>query len=139
MSRLAAALTFMLVMALPAVAQERADGFRSPSGNIHCQAYKLDDGAGLRCDIRQMANKPPPKPRDCDLDWGRAFEVSDKAQPAQRLCYGDTVMNDDLPPLAYGGSWQRHGFTCTSAQSGVRCANARGNGFELSRGTQRLF
>jgi hypothetical protein len=139
MSRLAAVFVITMVLAVPAFPQERADGFRSPSGNIHCQAYKLDDGAALRCDIRAMANKPPPKPRDCDLDWGRAFEVSDKAAPATRLCYGDTVMNDVLPPLAYGASWQRHGFTCTSSQSGVTCANARGNGFELSRGAQRVF
>ena len=139
MKWLCAIAVMLLAPLLPAAAQDQPDGFRSPSGNIYCQAFKLDDGTGLRCDIRQVANKPPPKPKDCDLDWGRAFELSDKAKRAARICHGDTVMNDALPPLAYGASWRRHGFTCASEQSGVTCGNTKGNGFELSRGKQSLF
>jgi hypothetical protein len=105
--RMSAALAALLAAVLlsPASAQDQPDGFRSPSGNVHCQAFKLDDGAALRCDIRQMSNKPPARPRDCELDWGQAFEVSGKAQPAARLCHGDTVMDEQLPPLAMA----RHG------------------------------
>lgn len=131
--------TLLTALLSPGSAQDQPDGFRSPSSNIHCQAFRQDDGAALRCDIRATSNRPPARPRDCELDWGRAFEVSDKARPAARLCHGDTVMDDALPPLAYGASWQRHGFTCRSEQSGIACRNARGNGFELSRGRQRVF
>jgi hypothetical protein len=49
------------------------------------------------------------------------------------------VANEALPPLAYGATWQRHGFSCKSEQSGVTCTNAKGRGFELARGAQRLF
>jgi len=92
MKWLCAIAVMLLAPLLPAAAQGQPDGFRSPSGNIYCQAFKLDDGTGLRCDIRQVANKPPPKPKDCDLDWGRAFELSDKAKRAARICHGDTAM-----------------------------------------------
>jgi hypothetical protein len=131
---------FAVLLAMVPNAKAQSDeGFRSPSGNIYCQAFKDDDGASLRCDIRRMANRPSGRPKDCDLEWGDAFEVSDKAQRAERICHGDTVMEDKLPTLRYGASWQRHGFTCRSEQSGVECRNARGNGFMLSRAKQQVF
>ncbi len=122
----------------PACAQS-ADAFRSPSGNIFCQAIETENGPFLRCDIRQISNRPPPRPRSCDLDYGQAFEISAKGDRGVRLCYGDTVANEGFAALAYGATWQRYGFTCTSATSGVRCVNARGHGFELSRAEQKVF
>lgn len=138
-------LTALLVAALaaPALAQYVPVGFRSPSNNIHCQ---FDDGsdnseasASIRCDIRQIANRPPPRPRDCDLDWGRGFEIAGKADVGARICYGDTVMDDRLPVLLYGQSFQRRGLTCKSEPGGVTCINAKGHGFQLSRNAQRVF
>jgi len=114
------------------------EGFRSPSGNIHCQFF-ADEDATMRCDLRQISNRPPPRPRDCDLEWGQAFEVSSRAARGIRLCYGDTVQDNTLPVLAYGQAWQRGGITCLSAQTGVRCSNARGAGFEIARAKQRVF
>jgi hypothetical protein len=114
-------------------------GFRSPSGNIHCQYWKDEQGASLRCDMRAISNRLPPQPRDCDLDWGRAFEVTDKASPATRICHGDTVMNEALLVLAYGSEWWQGAFTCRSERSGVTCINGGGHGFELARASQRLF
>ena len=113
-------------------------GFRSPSGNIHCQYWRDEKGAALRCDMRAISNRLPP-PRDCDLDWGRAFEVTDNAAAATRICHGDTVMNDALPVLAYGSQWRQGAFTCQSERSGITCVSDLGHGFELARATQRLF
>ncbi len=129
-----------MLMAAPGFAEPAAapSGFRSPSNNIHCQAFKVDDGSVLRCDIASMSNKQPAKPKDCELDWGSAFEMTDSSK-AERLCHGDTAMDNTLPPLAYGASWQRHGFICKSEPGGVTCSNAKGHGFELSRGRQRVF
>jgi hypothetical protein len=110
-------------------------GFKSPSGNIHCQYFEPE----LRCDIAQLSAPAPPRPRDCDLEWGQAFAVSAGSRSAVRLCYGDTVMDDRLPVLAYGSVWRRGGLTCTSEQTGVTCSNALGHGFSLSRAVQRLF
>jgi hypothetical protein len=114
-------------------------GFRSPSGNIHCQYWKDEHGAELRCDMRAISKRLPPPPRDCDLDWGRAFTVTDGVAAAARICHGDTVMNDALPTLAYGAQWQQGDFTCQSERSGVTCVNALGHGFELARAAQRVF
>ena len=127
-----------------AAAQEALVGFRSPSNNIHCQFHGNHEGsddaaAAIRCDIMQISNRAPSRPRDCELDWGQAFEISRKAAAGARICHGDTVMDDRLPALPYGKTWQRHGLTCTSKQGGVTCVNAKGHGFDLSRGAQRVF
>jgi hypothetical protein len=113
-------------------------GFRTPSGNIHCQFFGYDEPT-IRCDVAQISNRPPPRPRDCDLDWGQAFELSAKSARGTRLCYGDTVQDKRLPVLPYGGNFARSGIACLSGQAGVTCRNAGGHGFELSRGSQRVF
>jgi hypothetical protein len=130
----------VLAAATAADAQAEAAGFKSPSGNIHCQFFdgSADEKPTLRCDIRNIA-KSPPRPRDCDLDWGRAFEIAEGAQAGQRICAGDTVTDDSLAPLAYERDWQRGGFLCRSEANGVTCRNTAGHGFFLSRALQRLF
>jgi hypothetical protein len=132
-----AAAAILALSALAAGAQD-VSGFRSPSGNIHCQFYGGDD-ATIRCDLAQISNRPPPRPRDCDLEWGQAFEIGARAARGTRLCYGDTVQDARLPVLPYGQSFQRRGLACISTQAGVGCRNAAGHGFELSRAEQRIF
>jgi hypothetical protein len=116
-------------------------GFKTPSNNIHCQ---LDEGTAgaigyLRCDIRQMRNAHPPRPRNCDLEWGDAFVIEQDGRSGQRLCHGDTVADEALLTLGYGSIWRRGGFTCRSGQSGLTCINVMGHGFSLSRTDQRIF
>jgi hypothetical protein len=131
-----AAIGVLLVGGLTSArAQGAPRGFKSPSNNIHCQYFEGE----LRCDIAQISSATPPKPRDCELDWGRAFAVAATSPSGQRLCHGDTAMDDSLPTLPYGSSWRQGGITCTSEQSGVTCSNALGHGFSLSRSSQRLF
>jgi hypothetical protein len=120
--------------AATASGQVAPTGFKSPSGNIHCQYFEPE----LRCDIAQVSGPLPPRPRDCDLEWGQAFAITATSRSA-RLCYGDTVADDRLPVLAYGSVWRRGSFSCTSEQTGVTCNNALGHGFSLSRAVQRLF
>ena len=141
MLRLAA--LFVAAFAAPAFAQDAPVGFRSPSNNIHCQFVGGDQGSEgnsvIRCEIMQIANRAPPRPRDCDLDWGQAFEIAGKAAAGARICHGDTVMEGRLPVLPYGETWQRRGLICTSKPGGVSCVNAKGHGFDLSRSVQRVF
>lgn len=123
---------------MPAIAQSSRTGpagFKSPSNNIHCQYF---DGE-LRCDIMKIANPLPPKPRDCELDWGQAFAVATDSRSSERLCHGDTAADPGLPTLPYGSTWRHGSFTCTSEQTGVTCTNTLGHGFALSRSIQRLF
>jgi hypothetical protein len=115
------------------------EGFRSPTGNIHCQFFAMDGDETIRCDLRQVSNRSLPRPRDCDLEWGQAFEISGRATRGTPLCYGDTVQDERLPVLPYGQRWQRSGLACLSEQIGVTCRNARGHGFTLSRAKQSVF
>jgi hypothetical protein len=127
----------LLPLAATALAQNAPVGFRSPSNNIGCQYFDYDRQITLRCDIME-ATVTARRPADCDLEYGKAFEMRAKGR-AIRLCYGDTIMDKTLPPLAYGEVWQRGGFTCTSEQTGVTCFNAERRGFSLSRAKQELF
>jgi hypothetical protein len=70
---------------------------------------------------------------------GHAFEIEDGAASGQRICYGDTAIDDSLLTLSYGGVWQHGNFNCKSDQNGLICANGFGHGFSLSRDFQRLF
>ena len=129
------ALLAALVAAATSAAAQQPSGFKSPTGNIHCQSFESE----VRCDIAQLSSPIPPKPRDCELDWGRAFAVAANSRSGARICHGDTAMDDSLPVLAYGGVWRRGGLTCTSEQTGVTCSNPQGHGFSISRAVQRLF
>ena len=129
--------TRLLFLATAANAQNGPAGFQSPSKNIACAYFDYDKQNTLRCDIME-ATVTARRPADCDLEWGKAFEMNAKGA-AVRICYGDTVMDPKLPVLAYGEVWQRGGFTCTSEQSGVTCFNADRRGFSLSRAKQEVF
>ena len=127
----------LLPLAATALAQNAPTGFRSPSNNIGCQYFDTDRQHTLRCDIME-ATVTARRPADCELEWGKAFEMQAKGS-AIRLCYGDTVMDKALPVLAYGAVWQRGGYTSTSEQTGVTCFNTERRGFSLSRAKQELF
>ena len=123
-------------LSAPAAAQD--GGFRSPSGNIHCQYFQGDDPT-VRCDLVQMTNRPPPRPANCDLDWGKAFEISANAGAGTRLCYGDTVQDGNLPVLPYGRQFSRERILCTSSEEGIECRNSNGFGFKIARASQTLW
>lgn len=116
-------------------------GFRSPSGNIFCLysgGTLGEEGASMRCDLRESAVSAP-RPADCDLSWGNAFEIAADGQSGHLVCHGDTVMIPTLTPLNYGGFFRQGAITCKSETVGVTCANALGHGFFVSRNAQRLF
>jgi uncharacterized protein YecT (DUF1311 family) len=128
----------------PLAASASLVGFRTPSNNIHCMIEEGPNRNGrqlvsLRCDIAELATKPPPRPRGCDTEWGLSFGIDAAAGVGQRICAGDTVRNENWPILGYGSTWQQKGFTCTSEQSGLTCFNSARHGFSLSRSSQRLF
>ena len=130
-------LSLFLIFTAAAHAQGGAAGFQAPSKNIACAYFDYDRQNVLRCDIME-ATVTARRPADCDLEWGKAFEMRAKGA-VERLCYGDTVMDQSLPVLAYGEVWQRGGFTCRSEQTGVTCFNSDRRGFSLSRAKQDVF
>jgi hypothetical protein len=108
--------------------------FRTPSGNIGCvYASGLGSGSNLRCDIRSGLKPKPPRPGGCvDLDWGDSYEL-DRTGRAHLTCHGDTAILPSARVLRYGKNWSRGGFSCSSRVSGLRCRNASGHGFFLSK------
>ena len=123
--------------------QQEPVGFKTPSNNIYCMFGEgtpdRQSISYLRCDIKETHTKAPPPPPDCDLEWGNAFEIAENAVSGQRVCHGDTTIDDDLLILAYESVWQHGGIKCKSETIGLTCINAMGHGFSLSKNSQRLF
>ena len=113
----------------------RTVSFTSPTGNIACSM----GGANAVCEIREHTFDSPPTPSDCELDFGTMVAVEGR-QPARFLCHGDTGFGATDSVLAYGDSLTNGMATCTSRESGMTCTSADGgHGFELSRGSYRLY
>jgi hypothetical protein len=128
------ALGFIAALVVAAPAPAAVVMFETPSRNIGCAVAKF----GARCDIREHAWKPPPKPDSCHLDWGFGLAV-DRTGFGHWVCAGDTVLGAKRV-LGYGKSIRRGRFECTSRRNGVRCVNQRNShGFKLSRRVARWF
>ena len=112
------------------------DIFLSPSRNIGCRLSAMR----VRCDTRARDFQPPPKPPDCETDWGHALVVNSQGKGVFS-CAGDTVAGDQRAPvLAYGSVARRGPFECRSSEAGMECVNLdTGHGFFVSRGEYRLF
>jgi hypothetical protein len=108
--------------------------FRTPSGNIGC----VYDATWLRCDIRSGILHAPPKPKNCDLDWGGGYTIGAKGH-AQVMCAGDTAIDPHSRPIPYGTTWHAGPFRCSSNLDGLRCTNASGHGFFLSKDPSYMF
>jgi hypothetical protein len=139
MKRLAISLllcaALVMVAASPAAAKfPKYKYFHSPSGNIGCALSK----GGVRCDIREHSWPTPPKPADCDVDYGGGVAVG-RHGPAGYVCAGDTVLNAG-GTLEYGDRISAGSIRCASKTKGMRCVNLdTGDGFFLSRAVVHLF
>jgi uncharacterized protein DUF6636 len=110
--------------------------FQSPRGNISC----LITGRGVRCDIRNHQWPTPPKPADCDVDYGGGVAVGRRDVPANFVCAGDTVFDPNAEVLGYGQKIKVKRFRCASKPKGMRCVNrSTKHGFFLSAQDVRLF
>ncbi len=138
-----AALLVGLLLALVGVGEAHAasgaDTFRLPSGNVYC-AYEHYSFApkDLRCEIRTGVKPLPPKPKWCDVDWGAGYAMR-QTGAAHVLCVGDTIYDPKAKVLPYGTTRQYGVFLCASSRKGLRCVNASGNGFFLSRERSYTF
>jgi hypothetical protein len=128
----AAVLAFAAIVA-PAAALAYK-GFDSPTENIGC----IMESHGVRCDISDHEWKSPPKPKNCEVDYGGGVFIGAKGR-ATYVCAGDTTLHSG-PVLAYGRSAHLGRYRCVSSEAGMRCVNTRnGHGFLLSRQHARLF
>jgi hypothetical protein len=114
------ALLGLVASASAAPGARGADRFRLPSGNVYC-AYEHSD---LRCVIRTGLK---PKPPTCDDGY-----VMRQTGAARPFC-ADSIYDPNVPALSYGTTRQFGVFRCSSRTSGLRCTNASGQGFFLSK------
>jgi hypothetical protein len=105
--------------------------FSIPNKSIDC-VYMEDerDVPLLRCQTKFALKPLPPKPADCDLDWGGGLILANNGQ-VSGVCAGDTVAGN-YTTLAYGRAWEKNGFRCVASRSGLTCKSRNGKGFFLS-------
>lgn len=134
---LRAALFLALLGLLPgagtASAASGAETFRTPSANVYC-AYEHYSFApvDLRCEIRSGIRPLPPRPASCQGDWGAGYAMRPTGS-AHVLCISDTIYDAKAAVLPYGTTRRFGVFTCSSTAAGLRCTNASGRGFFLSK------
>lgn len=119
-------------------------GFRSPSGNIKCfYNPKGLTAAGfaptLTCTL-DHADYATSLQRRCEAgDW-HGFTLAGARRPSLFCPAGASgEHNVAYRTLAYGKSWRRGQFTCTSRRRGVTCRSAKGHGLFISRQSYRLW
>lgn len=109
-------------------------GFTSPSGNVGCYI----DPTTVRCDIAERDWSPPPRPADCEFDYGQGIALS-HGEKAAFVCAGDTALGGG-EPLAYGRSISAGALQCDSAESGITCRDVETwHGFSIAREAYRVF
>jgi hypothetical protein len=107
--------------------------FRTPSGNIGCGYSSAMGPRSLRCDIASGLKPRPARPKGCvHLAWGDSYTMNVRGRPIL-TCHGDTVISNSSKVIAYGKTWGRGGFECTSRTTGLTCKNASHHGWFLSR------
>jgi hypothetical protein len=123
-------LALLLALFFPASADASVVFFQTPSHNIGC-AYSSSPST-LRCDIRSGLRPRPPRPGNCDVDWGDSYGLGATGR-ATITCHGDTAIDARSRVIRYGSTWRRGPFTCRSRATGLRCRNRSGHGFFMSR------
>ena len=109
-------------------------GFVAPSGNVSC----MIDADLARCDIIDRDWSPPPRPADCEFDYGQGISLA-PGEPAEFVCAGDTAFGPD-EVLPYGDSITAGALRCESAESGITCRDTTtAHGFTISLEAYRLF
>ncbi|MFI5506950.1 DUF6636 domain-containing protein [Mycobacterium sp. NPDC051804] len=109
-------------------------GFISPTGNVSC----MIDVDLARCDIIDRDWSPPPRPADCEFDYGHGIQIV-PGETASFVCAGDTAFGaEDV--LAYGDAITAGLLRCESAEAGITCRDTgTGHGFTLARDAYQVF
>lgn len=114
-------------------------GFRSPTGAITCLARTGElvctvAHADYAAALQRRCQAPP-----VGLDW-HGFALGSTGRGAVS-CSGGTFAagtQPATPVLAYGATWRRGPFACTSRSTGVTC-RAGAHGIFLSRQSWRVW
>jgi hypothetical protein len=108
-------------------------GFVSSTGNVSCMIARTGRAAKS-----STATGPPPRPADCEFDYGHGISLAPGEQ-AKFVCSGDTAFGAD-EVLPDGESLRAAVLRCESAESWITCRDIQtAHGFSISREAYRLF
>jgi hypothetical protein len=130
----------LLVSAAPASAAFTYKAFRTPTGNIRCAGtgdLKTGKSMNLRCDVGRHTWTAPKRPKSCgEGDYGSTLELTRRGH-ARFGCVSDAI--DPTKLLKYGVLWKFGPFSCRVRTTGLRCRNAAGHGWFVSRTSYKRF
>ncbi|MEV1135720.1 hypothetical protein [Rhodococcus coprophilus] len=114
--------------------------FASPDGAFQCGIVRLPTRTEAGC---EGATDPvPPQPDNCVVNWGHGIRVKDTG-PGEFLCSGGPVYlspDGTSPALPPGSALTQLGYTCTTTDVDVTCANdSTGHGFTIAPGSNETF
>ncbi|AUI57274.1 hypothetical protein [Amycolatopsis sp. BJA-103] len=119
--------------------------FQSPSGKFHCGILGKVGSEPTSSGCHGPTAPVPPRPSSCDenISWGGGMFVDDTGHSAF-ICTGGVLYGSGFAVepkvLPYGSSLSVLGYTCQSAENGVRCAHDRtGRGFRISSSSNEQF
>lgn len=115
--------------------------FKMPSNNVVCSVGLEADSSDIICTIFAKSGPPPlAAPADCMSYWGHVYSLRDTG-PTEMLCQdfnaGSAASVREVAPYGVTGTFG--GISCLSQETGLRCTNRDGHGFQLSRRTQTIF
>ena len=93
------------------------------------------------CLANEMDYPAPPRPADCQTDWGPFFYIGDDSG-SFGICAGDPQIPAPTPPppMPYGTTSVSAGQACQSTESGVVCWDTKTrHGFRVARADYELF
>ena len=133
----------VLAAAGTAAANPPLPGLRSPSGNIRCLLLSVPTGsllcsldrAGYAAKLQNRCLNPGGR-KGAGVDW-HGFLLP-TTREGEINCSGGALYDPARAryvTLAYGTTWRRGVFTCTSRRAGVTCRTAKGHGIFVSRGS----
>ena len=124
-------------------ASRSVPAFLSPSKNIECGRVPAGDSGqpAIACQIFQRTFRNPSCPsRRNQAPSSLVVYLASKQRPNAVPCVSDVVVPDRPRSSAYGDLFAfEAGTHCTVARANVRCANAAGHGFTLSRSALKTF
>lgn len=123
--------------------------FQTPSGNIRCgmnagftecriteHTFLVDQCDRVFTDDSRIDNQTVGPPVDSQL---LSATLDSTGQPDISGCMGNTLQFSDFTTVPYGTTVESNGSTCAVAETGVRCVNPAGHGFNLSRAAFDTF
>jgi hypothetical protein len=141
--KLALLVSVALALVVSASASARVlPGFHSPTRNIKC--YYNPHGLTsrgvtpvVRCGLDHAGYAAQLQARCSAGDW-HGFTLTPNGRPLLYCPGGASGDRVAYTTLAYGKSWERGPFTCTSRTAGITCSSRTGHGLFISRRSYRI-